>query len=116
MPASAAGASRTIDSSAALCTLIDDGGGERCGQHWHHASESGTTGKGFDLLAAGRHEPCNRPATIGDRHLVALADLFDQRGEVLPSFTDCLLLSWFMVLHVAQIRKRPWPLAKPATY
>src|SRR5450631_3498498 len=92
MPGAAPSASRTIDPSATLCPLIDDGGGERGGQHWHLAAEFCTARKGYGLLAAGRYEPCNRPATISDRHLVTLADLFNQRGEILPSFTyTCFL-------------------------
>src|ERR1700677_908700 len=98
MPASARGASRTIDPSATLCPLIDDGCGERCGQHWHLAAEIGAASKRLGLLAAGRYEPRNRPATISDCHLVTLAHLFDQRGEVLPSFTYTRFLHGSIVL------------------
>src|ERR1700728_1445378 len=106
MPASAPSASRSIDPSATLRPLIDDGGSERCGQHWHLAAEIGAACKRFGLLAAGRYEPRNRPATISDRHLVTLAHLFDQSGEVLPSFTNTSFLHGYIVLHVAQTRKR----------
>src|ERR1700719_4102496 len=106
MPASAPSASGTIDPSATLRPLIDDRSGERCGQHWHLATEIGSAYKGFGLLAAGRYEPRNRPATISDRYLVTLAHLFDQRGEVLPSFTYTCFLHGRIVLHVAQICKR----------
>src|ERR1700677_1883816 len=106
MPASAPSASRTIDPSATLRPLIDDGGSERCGQHWHLAAEIGTACQGFGLLVAGRYESRNRPATISDRHLVTLAHLFDQCGEVLSSFTNTCFLHGHIVLHVAQTCKR----------
>lgn len=86
--------------------FIDDGRGERCGQHRHLATEIGTAGKRFGLLAAGRYEPRNRPATISNRHLVTLSHLVDQRGEILPGFTYACFLHHHIVLHVAQNRNQ----------
>lgn len=104
MPASALGRRESSGALVALGSPIDDSIREGSWQRRHPAPEGSTARIRSRLGAARGYQPRDRFATISDRNLAALSDLFDQASEVLSGFTDTRILHSIIVLHVAHGR------------
>src|SRR5438045_5328370 len=90
--------------SASLGSAIENGGRERGCQLRHPASKCHTAAKRPGVRGTGRHQSCDRLATIRNCDLVPLSNLSDQGGQVLPGFAYSRFFHAVTVLHVALSR------------